>query len=522
MLNYTQGQKITIESSTGKVVTWVATGDEQRDRALSIQIRQAAECLEWTYILGATNIENHIVDCSGLTHYLYSLVDVDISNLATTQHKSINGEEIYNYKGSEAFDVEKLQTGDILTFNSNGKEDGHVAFYLGDGYFIHSANPADDVIIGSFFSEYSNGYEYETDTHMVVTGTYHHWGENLTYVTRFGDNIYVNEDNTVVNARVQDNDIYAPAYKENGKMMYEKRGEHNTVTDVGHFEDDEFISYSLRDFIAESVNASNLSDAEKERITEQMYKIYSAGGRATLKSREFKSNGTFIASDDGADGFDRVTVNVAQGNMNIFDIFEALPAAGSADIGGGYKIKICKMPDGDFVREIKSWGEYTADNGKKYAYLTMHSEGLWYTTPGIYKDDDLIYIAPVISSFDYKKMTLYNSVADGSPPNAVNGTVNNIYIYGDPVFPKNGVTWSTDFERISVTLLYERSYKFQSFNPDGTLNYDSEEKMTGNSKTYTIYLNSMYYGYSSLNGRDFINAITDLQSYLSELKRNKY
>ena len=65
MTNYSKGDEVSIVGTNDKVITWVATGDPQRDAAIEIQIKQAVECLDWTYVRGGTNIDNKIVDCSG-------------------------------------------------------------------------------------------------------------------------------------------------------------------------------------------------------------------------------------------------------------------------------------------------------------------------------------------------------------------------------------------------------------------------------------------------------------------------
>ncbi|MCM1524738.1 MAG: hypothetical protein NC120_09805, partial [Ruminococcus sp.] len=67
-------------------------------------------------------------------------------------------------------------------------------------------------------------------------------------------------------------------------------------------------------------------------------------GRNTFKVNELEaaSNGVYVAEDNGFDGYDRVTVNVAQGNA---DICYAVDNADGEmiDIGGGWKVKICLM-----------------------------------------------------------------------------------------------------------------------------------------------------------------------------------
>ena len=76
MQNYNVGESVTTEGTNGKKITWIASGDEQRDAAISIQVSAAAECLTWEY--GSTDLDNHIIDCSGLTSYLYALTDTYI------------------------------------------------------------------------------------------------------------------------------------------------------------------------------------------------------------------------------------------------------------------------------------------------------------------------------------------------------------------------------------------------------------------------------------------------------------
>ncbi len=57
MVNYEKGEAVSTKGSNGKTITWIATGDEQRDSAIEIQITEAVECLDWEYVLKGTNIE---------------------------------------------------------------------------------------------------------------------------------------------------------------------------------------------------------------------------------------------------------------------------------------------------------------------------------------------------------------------------------------------------------------------------------------------------------------------------------
>ena len=280
MGKYIKGQKVTVTNSEGQKVTWVASGDEQRDAAISIQVSAAAECLTWKY--GSVDIDNHIIDCSGLTSYLYELTDTYIGgNNSYNQYNNgtnnLNCQNIYTSSDGDflkEFDLENLQTGDIITFEySVGAGGGHVAYYLGDGYFIHAANSSDDVIIGTFSSEEYGGETFITDEGMEVTGAGNYWGNHVIYVSHFDNNIYVDKNNEVYHTiSGEDKSFYRPVDKIGDKIIYELVDKNNQVKEKGFFNGNEFVSYTLA--ITESVNATNLPQHEKDRIIEQMIKVF--------------------------------------------------------------------------------------------------------------------------------------------------------------------------------------------------------------------------------------------------------
>ena len=283
MSKYNKGQKVTVTNSQGQIVTWIATGDEQRDAAISIQVSVAAECLTWQY--GSADIKNHVIDCSGLTSYLYSLTDTNIGgNNSYNQYdngtNNLNCQNIYTPDEGDfltEFDWGKLQTGDIITFEYNtGTGGGHVAYYLGDGYFIHAANTSDDVIIGTFSSEEYGGETFFTDERMKVTGAGDYWGEHIIYVSRFENNIYVDENGEVYHTIPgEDKSFYRPIDKIGDEIIYELVDENNQVIDEGVFNGDNFISTDkITDMITSIKNIVNNINWPPFRKIEQLLNVF--------------------------------------------------------------------------------------------------------------------------------------------------------------------------------------------------------------------------------------------------------
>jgi peptidoglycan DL-endopeptidase LytE len=67
-------------------------------------------------------------DCSGFVNYVYKKHGISISRSSASLWSS-GGEK-----------VSSLEPGDLLFFNTNGRTVSHVAIYIGDGQFIHSAS----------------------------------------------------------------------------------------------------------------------------------------------------------------------------------------------------------------------------------------------------------------------------------------------------------------------------------------------------------------------------------------------
>ncbi len=81
-------------------------------------------------------------DCSGFVVYTYKKIT------GKTLPRSSKG----LYGSGTAVQKKNLQKGDILIFNTSGRGASHVAIYIGDNQFIHSANKG--VRIDSLSSSY--------------------------------------------------------------------------------------------------------------------------------------------------------------------------------------------------------------------------------------------------------------------------------------------------------------------------------------------------------------------------------
>lgn len=108
----------------------------------------------YPYVYGGNGPNNF--DCSGFVLYVYKHFGYSFSRGAQEQY--LDGVDI---------DYDDLVPGDLVFFSShspnsdNFRSITHVGLYLGDGYFIHAANPTRGVVIDTLWSGY-----YET----------HFWG----------------------------------------------------------------------------------------------------------------------------------------------------------------------------------------------------------------------------------------------------------------------------------------------------------------------------------------------------------
>lgn len=106
-------------------------------------VEYAKQYLGYRYVSGGSSPSTGF-DCSGFTSYVYKNFGVTLSR--TSRGQINNG---------VAVEKSNLQPGDIVVFNNDANTAiGHVGIYVGDGNFIHAANPSDGVKITSLSSSY--------------------------------------------------------------------------------------------------------------------------------------------------------------------------------------------------------------------------------------------------------------------------------------------------------------------------------------------------------------------------------
>ena len=80
--------------------------------------------------------ERRGADCSGLVKMIFAKLHIDLPRTSPDQIQS--GEEV---------PVDKLETGDLVFFSSDGNTPMHVGVYLGHHQFLHAEKKAGRVII---------------------------------------------------------------------------------------------------------------------------------------------------------------------------------------------------------------------------------------------------------------------------------------------------------------------------------------------------------------------------------------
>jgi cell wall-associated NlpC family hydrolase len=93
-------------------------------------VETATEMMGRPYEYGGTGGDGDGFDCSGLIQYAYGRHGVTLPRRSTDQ--ALQGRGITR-------NPDVLRAGDILTFSSTGGPVTHVALYIGNGQFIHSA-----------------------------------------------------------------------------------------------------------------------------------------------------------------------------------------------------------------------------------------------------------------------------------------------------------------------------------------------------------------------------------------------
>ena len=130
-------------SSTPQPVSTTSSAEGERIVAF------AKQYLGYSYVYGGTTPSGGF-DCSGFVYYVFNSCGYSLSRSCTVQAQS-----------GTAVSRGELQPGDILFFNntSNGAI-GHTGIYIGDGRFIHAANPRRGVVTDTINSGYYNTYYY--------------------------------------------------------------------------------------------------------------------------------------------------------------------------------------------------------------------------------------------------------------------------------------------------------------------------------------------------------------------------
>lgn len=141
------------ETQTQEQVEETSTQDEENTTAevaqVSSVVEYAKQYLGYPYVYGGTKPETGF-DCTGFTYYIYNACGYSLSRACSVQAQS-----------GVAVSREELQPGDLLLFNNTSDGSiGHVGIYIGNGQFIHAANPRRGVVIDTIETGYYNTYYY--------------------------------------------------------------------------------------------------------------------------------------------------------------------------------------------------------------------------------------------------------------------------------------------------------------------------------------------------------------------------
>lgn len=128
----------TISQEANEITTQALTNKASNGEQVVEYAKQYIGC---SYVLGGKTPESGF-DCSGFTKYVYSNFGYTLGNTAASQDSL--GTEISR---------EDMQSGDLILFYDEGKTKvGHTGIYMGNGNFIHAANPARGVVVDNLNS----------------------------------------------------------------------------------------------------------------------------------------------------------------------------------------------------------------------------------------------------------------------------------------------------------------------------------------------------------------------------------
>lgn len=129
---YTEERRMAAPTE-GRVVDLARAEGIDRNKAelLAGVVETATAAMGTPYQWGGTGANGGGFDCSGLIQYAYKQHGIQLPRVSRDQAKV--GREVEKR-------MESLAPGDILTFSNSGNQVTHVALYVGEGKFIHSAN----------------------------------------------------------------------------------------------------------------------------------------------------------------------------------------------------------------------------------------------------------------------------------------------------------------------------------------------------------------------------------------------
>lgn len=112
----------------------------------SLVVARAVNALGTPYVWGGTSPSKGF-DCSGLVKYAFN--DVKAVDLPRTSRDMASGHGV-------KVERKDLKPGDLLFFNTRGRQVNHVAIYLGDDRFIHAPSRGKAVTIDTLDKPYWN------------------------------------------------------------------------------------------------------------------------------------------------------------------------------------------------------------------------------------------------------------------------------------------------------------------------------------------------------------------------------
>ncbi len=131
------------KTKAGKPSSAPAPSRSNSGKSTSINIvNTAKKYLGSRYVYGGTSPSGF--DCTGFTQYVYKQMGISIPRTTTSQA----------YIG-KSLSKSQLQAGDLIIFNNTYRAGpSHAGIYIGNGQFIHAANPSKGVRTDSINSNY--------------------------------------------------------------------------------------------------------------------------------------------------------------------------------------------------------------------------------------------------------------------------------------------------------------------------------------------------------------------------------